>query len=200
MKFDSSLRLFPMTAMIGGAFSAQAATNWAQTQPRPVTTSTATESMTMQDGEGIHIAISLQVRDKTGLDALSEAVIAGRMRPISSAEFMSRFAPSQSNVNAVVTHLKKAGFINIEVAPNNMLITAEGSADTVKAAFNVGMKVFNANGLDDYAGTSNVLVPQELSGIVLAVHGLQTVHMAPMMLSKAEGVTAGPDARLALAA
>jgi pseudomonalisin/xanthomonalisin len=195
MKFNSSLKLLPMAAMIASAFSAQAATNWAQTHSHPVDTSMATEGSAMQAGEGIHIAVSLQVRDKAGLDALSEAVIAGKSRPVSSAEFMSRFAPAQSSVNAVVAHLKKAGFINIEVAPNNMLVTADGSAGTAKAAFNVDMKHYNVNGRDAYAATSDVLVPQELSDIVLAVHGLQTVHMAHTTLAKQEGVTAKPDAQ-----
>ena len=196
MKFSSSLKLLPMAAMIAGAFGAQAsATTWVQTQSHPVDTSMATPGVAMQAGESIHIAVSLQVRDKTALDAFSASVIAGTSRPISSAEFMSRFAPTQKSVDAVVAHLKKAGFINIEVAPNNMLVTADGNAGTAKAGFNVDMKHYNVNGRDAYAATTDAVVPQELGSIVLAVHGLQTVHLSHTTLVKAAPKAATPNAK-----
>ncbi len=196
MKFSSSLKLLPMAAMIAGAFGAQAsATTWVQTQSHPVDTSMATPGVAMQAGESIHIAVSLQVRDKTALDAFSASVIAGTSRPISSAEFMNRFAPTQKSVDAVVAHLKKAGFINIEVAPNNMLVTADGNAGTAKAGFNVDMKHYNVNGRDAYAATTDAVVPQELGSIVLAVHGLQTVHLSHTTLVKAAPKAATPNAK-----
>ncbi len=195
MTFSSSLKLLPMAAMIAGAFSAHAATTWVATQSHPVDTSMATAGMAMQAGEAVHIAVSLQVRDKAGLDAFSEAVIAGKSRPVSSAEFMSRFAPTQQSVDAVVAHLQKAGFVNVEVAPNRMLVTADGTAGTAKAAFNVDMKHYNVNGRDAFAATTDAVVPQELGGIVLAVHGLQTVHLSHTTLVKAAPAGLTPNAK-----
>lgn len=191
----STLKLLPMAAMMATSFGTQAATSWVHTQSHPVDTSMATEGVAMQAGEPVHIAVSLQVRDKAALDALSEAVATGKSRPITSAEFMSRFAPEQKNVDLVVAHLKKAGYINVEVAPNHMLVTAEGNAGTAKAAFNVDMKHYNVNGRDAYAATTDVVVPSELGGVVLAVHGLQTVHLAHTMLVKTDDASARPQAQ-----
>ncbi len=196
MKFSSSLKLLPMAAMIVTAFGAQAASAWVQTQSHPVDTSMATEGMTMQAGEPVHIAVSLQVRDKAGLDAFSEAVIAGKSHPLSHAEFMSRFAPTQKSVDAVVAHLKKAGFVNVKVASNRMLVTADGTAGTAKAAFNVDMKHYDVNGRKAYAATSDAVVPEELGNIVLGVHGLQNIYLSHTMLVKAQTKAATPEAKI----
>ena len=185
MKFRTSFTMLPMAAMLATAFGAQAATNWVPTQSHRVDTSMAMESTAMLAGEPIHIAVSLRVRDKAGLDALSAAVIAHKSRPISSHEFRRRFAPTQASVEAVVAHLKRAGFVNVVVAPNRMLVTADGNAGTAKAAFNVDMKHYQVHGRTAYAAVNDAVVPPELGDIVLAVHGLQTVHMAHTMFVKA---------------
>lgn len=39
-------------------------------------------------------------------------------------------------MTAVADYLRKSGFVNIEVAPNRLLVSARGTADTVKTAFN----------------------------------------------------------------
>ena len=147
MKFSSNLKMLPLAAMMAAAFGAQAAsTECVQTHTHAVYTSVAREGLAMHSGESVHVAVSLQVRDKAGLDTLSESVVAGRSRPITSTEFMSRFAPTQQHVDAVVSHLRKADCTNIEVAANNMLITADGSTGTARSAFQVEMKHFSMSG------------------------------------------------------
>jgi len=192
MKFSSNLKMLPLAAMLSTAFGAHAmTTSWVPTHSHAVDTSIATEGLAMQTGEEVHIAVSLQVRDKAGLDALTESVVAGKARPITSEEFQLRFAPTQASVDAVVSHLKKAGFINIEVAPNRLLVTADGSAGTAKSAFNVEMKHFNVKGRDAFANTNDPVVPEELGGIVLGVHGLQTVYKAHTAHVKADDAAIG---------
>jgi len=179
MKFDANLKLLPLAALLAAAFEVQAgATSWASTHSHAVDTSIAEEGTAMQAGEDVHVAVSLQVRDKAGLDVLTESVIAGKSQPIGSSEFQSRFAPTQANVDAVVAHLKKAGFINVDVAANRMLVTADGSVGTAKAAFNVDMKHYKVGSRDAFANINDPVVPQELANIVLGVHGLQNVYMS----------------------
>jgi xanthomonalisin len=76
-------------------------------------------------------------------------------------------------VQAVVTHLKASGFTNIKVAPNNMLVSADGTAASANAAFNANMKTFSYKGKAHFANASDVTVPQALGGIVDGVLGLQ---------------------------
>ena len=195
MKISTSLKLLPMAAMIATTFGAQAATAWVKTESHPVDTSMATEGVAMQAGEPVHIAVSLRVQDKAALDAFSASVIAGKSRPVTSEEFMTRFAPTQKSVDALVAHLKRAGFVNIDVAPNRMLVTADGNAATAKSAFNVDMKHYNVSGRDAFAAINDAIVPEELGSVVLGVHGLQTVHMAHTMRVKAAPEAATPLAK-----
>jgi pseudomonalisin/xanthomonalisin len=188
MKFSSNLKMVPIAALMLTAFgaSAQTAPAWVSTQSHAPDVSVATPGVAMQAGEAIHIAVSLQVRDKAGLDAFTAGLIAGTSsQPLTSAQFLSQYAPTQDQVNAVVAHLTKNGFVNIVVAPNNLLVTADGSAGTAKAAFNVNMQHFNVQGRNAYANLNDPVVPQALGNIILGVHGLQTVHLSHTSLVKA---------------
>lgn len=152
---------------------------WMPTHSHAPDVSLATPGAALQAGEEIHITVSLQIRNKSRLDALTAKLIAGTSTAtLSSAAFLSQYAPSPDQVSAVVAHLTQTGFINIVVSPNRLLITADGSAATAKAAFNTELKHFTVEERSAYANVTDPLVPKALSGIVLAVHGLQTVHLA----------------------
>jgi len=162
--------------------SAQAAEGWAATRTLKHDVGNAAEGLAMQAGEAVHVAVALKLRDKAGLDALTTALMSGRSsRHITSAEFMARHAPTDAQVAAVVAHLSKAGFVNIKIAGNHMLVSADGTAATVKAGFNAELRHFAVEGRDAYANVTDAQVPAHLAGIVSAVHGLQSVHVAHTM-------------------
>jgi pseudomonalisin/xanthomonalisin len=196
MKFRSNVKMVPIAAMLAVAFgvSAQAsAGTWVQTHSHAADVTGATEREAVQAGEPVHIAVSLQVRNKAALDSLVEAIASGRSnRTLSSEEFKAQFSPTQEQVNAVVRHLQKAGFRNIEVEANNMMIRADGTAGTAKSAFNVDMKHFEKNGVRSIANVNDPVVPEELGGIVLSVHGLQTMHRMHKTMVKSDLIS---DAR-----
>jgi pseudomonalisin/xanthomonalisin len=150
----------------------------------------------MQAGEAVSIAVSLQVPNKAALDAYTANVIAGKAAPLSSAQFLSRFAPTPAQVNAVVSYLQQSGFVNIKVAANNLVVTADGTAGAAQAAFNVSMQHFTTSqGRAAYANINDPVVPASLGNIVLSVHGLQNIYtMQPQMLrasQKASGTEVG---------
>ncbi len=193
MKFRSNVKMVPIAAAMVAAFgvsSSAMATTWVPTQSHAADVSGAVAGEAMQNGESLHIAVSLQVRNKPTLDALVAAIASGQSsHTLSSAEFKSQFAPTQDQVNAVVSHLQKAGFVNIEVAANNMLVTADGNAGTARNAFNVEMRHFERNGVKSYAAVSDPVVPAELGGIVLSVHGLQTLHRMHRTMVKSDAIS-----------
>jgi len=167
--------------------AAQASQGWASTKTLKHDVGAATEGLAAQAGEKIHVAVALQLRNKGELDALTADLMAGRSsRHISTDEFKSRFAPSVASVDAVVAHLTKAGFVNVTVAPNRLLVSADGTAATVKAAFNTGLRHYLVDGRDAYANEADAQVPAHLAGIVSAVHGLQNVHTARTLHKVAE--------------
>ena len=123
----------------------------------------------------VHVAVSLKVRDKAGLDRLVAALAAGRSRTrLSADETRARFAPAQARVDAVVAHLREAGFTRVQVAPNRLLVTADGTAAAAQRAFNTELHALDSNGRRGHVNVSDAQVPRRLADVVLAVHGLST--------------------------
>jgi subtilase family serine protease len=160
-----------------GCISAQAAQTWALTQTKAPEIRNGVHLGAMRDGEQVHVAVALKLRNKAELDQLTAQITAGQHAPISPAEFKTRFSPTDAQVQAVVDHLKANGFTNIEIAPNHLLVSADGLHSAVKAAFKTELHQYNVNGRVAYANTAEAQVPAQLADAVLAVHGLQTVHM-----------------------
>jgi xanthomonalisin len=127
----------------------------------------------------LHVAVSLRLRHPDELQSFLGAVttpgnpLYGRF--LTPAQFKARFAPTHAQVDAVVAHLRQAGFTNIEVAPNNLLISADGNAGAASTGFHTSIKRFNANGREYFANDTPALVPAALGDSVQAVLGLQNV-------------------------
>ena len=199
MKSNTQFKMLPVAALLLSTFalSVQAAEAWAPTKTRAFNQATvqsisaakAVHGQALAASEAVHIAVSLQLRNKKDLDGLTHSIMTGKSRDyLSRAQFMSRHAPTADQVKAVVDHLKQAGFSNIQVAENNLMVTADGNAAGVKAAFNTDMHHFSVNGRDAHANIADAMVPSSLSGIVLAVHGLQNVHMKHATYKKLNGL------------
>jgi subtilase family serine protease len=129
----------------------------------------------------IHIEVSLKLRNTAALDSFIEA--AGQpnaaARVMSPDQFAAQHSPTAEQAQAVVNFLTQSGFTHIVVAPNRLLVSADGTADIVQTAFQISLaRVRTADGRDAFANTDDVRVPTNLQGIVLAVLGLQTVHQA----------------------
>ena len=135
----------------------------------------------------IHIEVALKMRDRAGLDAFIESAhsaqkLTGERPMLSTDDFMVRHAPSEEQARAVVDFLTSAGFRNIVVAPNRMLVSADGSADIAQTAFQTSLaRVQTKDGRDTYANTDAVRIPVALKDIVLSVIGLQDVHRPHVM-------------------
>lgn len=170
--------------------SAQATESWAATRTLKHDVGAATEGLAVQPGQSVHVAVSLKMRHQDEMDALTAALLAGKsQRHITPAEFLARFAPTQAQVQAVVQHLSQAGFVGIEVAPNRMLVSANGTAGTVQKAFNTALRHYEVEGRTAYANVADAQVPAHLAGIVNAVHGLQNLHTAHTMLAQPDAST-----------
>ena len=186
-----ALSALALAAFVAAA-PARAGEGWAATHTFAHPVGEAVAGLAAQPGEAVQVAIVLNARNKPALDTLTDAILAGRSHAyLSSQEFLDRFAPTQKQVDAVVAHLRAAGFINVEVAGNRMVVTADGTAATAKAAFKAELRHFKVDGRDAIANTTDARVPAHLAGIVNAVHGLQDVHTAHTMFVKADAVTEG---------
>ncbi|MDE0853850.1 MAG: S53 family peptidase [Nevskia sp.] len=160
--------------------TAQAA--WHGTASHAQVLQNATQLGAMPDTAPMRVTISLKLQNKAALDSFVEAshslVSRDYGRVLSDEEFNAGYAPSSRQVQAVTDYLGRAGFSNIQAAPNNLLVTAEGRRSLVEAAFNTRIMQFQYLGQVVHANVQDAQVPDELDGIVLAVTGLQNANTA----------------------
>jgi pseudomonalisin/xanthomonalisin len=142
------------------------------------------------DSQTVHIALGLHLRNEAALDRfLAQAATPGSPlygSSMSSTQFITRHAPSAASAQAVVRFLANHGFTNIQVAPNRLLVTADGPARSIRAAFRTSLRRYFVDGRIAFANTAGARVPRGLSGIVQSVLGLQTVDIAQPMYQVAD--------------
>ncbi|MGH8126894.1 MAG: Ig-like domain-containing protein [Gammaproteobacteria bacterium] len=130
---------------------------------------------TLASSKAMHVALSLKLRNQSKLDAF----LANPHHPIlTPAQFTARFSPTAEQAQAVATFMKKAGFSNVTIAPNRLMVSGDATASTVQSAFQTRLvSVQTHDGRLAYANSSAPKVPTALQGTVLAVLGLQNVHV-----------------------
>jgi subtilase family serine protease len=115
-------------------------------------------------------------RNESAVKALAKAV----SNPVSASyghyltphEFRQRFAPSQSDVNAVRSWLQSRGFQVGYVPQNNHYVAAEGTVAQADAAFGVTLNEYRYKGMTLRAPASALTIPSSLAGVVESVVGL----------------------------
>lgn len=178
-------------ATVGAAAQAQQWVATATKAPRLVSTDkvattqaavvNATHIAALQAGAQVQVVVALKLRNKADLDNVGAQVMAGRARPLAPEAFKQTYAPTDAQVKAVTDYLSKQGFVHISVSDNKLFVTADGTAGAVKGAFNTELHTYNVDGRTAFGNASDVSVPAALGDIVLAVHGLQDIHMAHTM-------------------
>ena len=132
----------------------------------------------------VHIEVVLKLRNRDVLDAFNANNAKNQAhgmaaQPMGRDQFLANHAPTQAQAQAVANYLASMGYKNIVIAPNRMLVSADGSAATASKAFQTSMaQVRTHDGRMAYANTSEALIPAALKDSILAVTGLQTVHIA----------------------
>lgn len=196
MKLNEQIKLLPLTALslaLAAATGLAHAETWVPTATKaPVVAAgvaagaSIQQQAIMQAGISTHVVVALKLRNKEDLDALTGAMVAGRaVTPLTKEQFMERHAPTAAQAQKVAEHLKRSGFINVSVSDNRLLVSADGTAGSVKTAFNTELRNYTIDGRTAFANVSDAAVPQSLGDTVMSVHGLQTVHMYHTMAKPA---------------
>ena len=189
MILKEQMKLLPLALLALTATSGvDAAETWVPTATKaPVVSGATTQQQAlMQAGIATHVVVALKLRNKSDLDALTGDIVAGRnVQPLTREQFMDRYAPTAAQAQRVADHLKRSGFINVTVSDNRLLVSGDGTAGSVKTAFNTELRNYTVNGRTAFANVSDAAVPQSLGDTVMAVHGLQTIHMYHTMAKPA---------------
>ena len=152
---------------------------WQATNTKALEAREAVQLGAMPGDEKISITLALNLRNKNQLIETTAKILSGAStRIMPREEFANLHAPTSDQAASAVLYLQQHGFRNIVLAENRLLVTADGTVGTIKEAFQAELHYFNANGRLAYANVTDAQIPPSLSGIVLAILGLQTVHMA----------------------
>lgn len=166
----SPLPSVPAAGSTGGAHSAAITTappGWASTSTLGATVANATDLGALSASTPLTVRVALGIHNAS---ALASAIQSGQR--FTDSQLMATYAPTQSDVNAVTTYLKSQGFTNISVAPNHLLVSADGTAAQADSAFNTSLHAFSAGGQTLYSNVTDAYVPTSLNGIAVAVLGL----------------------------
>ena len=158
--------LSALTASVFALSAHAAATEaWVATSTKAHDPRTAQHIAPLKSGEQVDVVVSLKLRNKADLDALTAKLMAGApgVRPLTSAEFMAQYAPTAAQAQAVVAYLRAQGFTNIDVAPNNLLISATGTAGAIRTAFKADLHEYNVDGRRAYANRTTPTLPASVA-------------------------------------
>ncbi|KVO22515.1 protease pro-enzyme activation domain-containing protein [Burkholderia ubonensis] len=192
LPLPSPRRLACAWPLVLAAGAAHGATDWVDTHTKAFLTGpqlmarSATPSLELAAGETTNVVVSLKLRNAAQLKQLARDVnrpgSAQYRKFLTHDQFLANYAPTDAQVQSVVDHLRKSGFVDIEVAPNRLLVSARGTAGTVKAAFNTSLVHFQFAGRSGFANASTAQVPRALGDVVGSVLGLQNVARAHPLL------------------
>jgi len=145
----------------------------------------------------MHVVVSLKLRNKAQLDSfVAKAEQPGTpvaQRSMTPEQFAAQYSPTQAQAQAVADYLTKAGYKNVTIAPNRLLVEGDATSDTVRATFNTNFEsVHTHDGRTAYHNTSPVMIPAALQDTVQAVLGLDNVHLSHIFAVRAHADTSHP--------
>ncbi|WP_246792118.1 S53 family peptidase [Burkholderia perseverans] len=182
-----------------GASAAQAATQqgWTTTRTKaflplvqPASASAASlaqaagaaqtaQPIALANGAIVHVTVGLKLRNEAQLDAFLAKLQHGGAGTLTPEQFAAQYGPTQQQADAVAQHLRASGFTNVQIAPNRLFVTADGTAGTVKQGFNTTLEQFTTGtGRRVFANAQDAQVPSALGNVVDTVLGLQNVVVA----------------------
>lgn len=187
MQFKEQLRngvvsACAILALASATPAARAQNAWAPTATLaiPVVALTgATDIAPLAGSQPLTVRLGLAVQNKSALLSFVSAVT-NPANPLygqylKPRQFAEHYAPSHAQVDSVVHYLTRAGFTDITVEPNRLLISATGTAQMASTAFNTSLEQMSINGVTGFVNITPALVPAALGGLVTSVLGLNTV-------------------------
>ncbi|MES2390443.1 MAG: S53 family peptidase [Acidobacteriota bacterium] len=125
------------------------------------------------------VRLGLNIQNKSALEAYVKSVndpsspIYGQF--LTPAQFTAQYAPSATQVQQAVSFLQSAGFTNITVEPNNLIVSADATAAVASSAFHTPLEQYTQFGQLVYGNTLAPQIPAALQNVVGAVLGLNTI-------------------------
>ncbi len=139
----------------------------------------ATAIGSLAPSTAMHVVVGLQEQNANQVQPTLRAMLTPGNSlygtSLTVEQFVTKFGATTAQVNAVKSFLSDAGFTNVTAADNQLLVEADGTAAVVQSAFNTTLEEYSINGATVYLNSAPAQVPTSLSGIVIAVLGLNNV-------------------------
>src|ERR1700733_3800179 len=183
-----------LLSQAGLAQTASAQTTWVDTATKGISASqliSATDLGLAPGDQAITVRVALKIQNQAALlnyiTSINNPTSANYGQTLTPAQFAATYAPSIAQVQQVTNYLASAGFGDIAVEPNNLLISATGTVQQASAAFNTSIEQFNQLGGVVFGNTQPAEVPASLGSIVSAVLGLNTMgRMKPTLMARSQ--------------
>jgi pseudomonalisin len=127
----------------------------------------------------VHVVVGLQPQNASQFQPTLQAMLTPGNPLYGTSftlqQFVDEFGATPAQVQAVENYLTSAGFTNITVADNQLLIDGYATAGQVESAFNTSLSEYSVNGTTVFVNTTAAEVPASLSGVAIAVLGLNNI-------------------------
>ena len=195
MRYPTSLAAALFAATLASTFPiASAQTAWISTATRGISVAqlaSAADYGPLPSDQAMTVRVALKLQNQAALNTyirnINDPTNPLYGQSLTTAQFAATYAPSSAQVQQVVSYLQGAGFTNVTVEPNNLIVSADGTAAQASAAFNTPIEQFAQFGNLVYGNTAPAQVPASLSGIVAAVLGLNSIgQMKPTLVTRSQ--------------
>src|SRR5258708_38078027 len=121
---------------------------WHATATKAETLVDATDLGRTAAATPLRIVLSLNLRNRGALEqGIRDGVV------LTPAAFTASYAPTAAQAGAVAAYLSGAGFTDVSVASNRLLVTATTTAAQAAAVFNTPIESYRQHGRAVYANT-----------------------------------------------
>jgi subtilase family serine protease len=94
-------------------------------------------------------------------------------------QYADQFGVSQADAQKIQEWLQGEGFTSVQVAKSRERVYFNGTAEQVKTVFQTPIHYYRRDGVTHYANASAPFIPNELTGMVTSIRGLNDFHPKP---------------------
>jgi kumamolisin len=153
----------------------------------------ATRTGELASGQRLSLEVSLNVRDKAGLDAfvrsVSDPKSALYKHYLTVAQYAARYGATDAQIAQVTSYLKSEGLSVGQVTANHLTVPVSGTASQVEKAFDVSLSTYRSAGHSFYANASAPSLPASIASVVGGVAGLDDEALHTSYLEQSKAVT-----------
>lgn len=148
----------------------------------PAAVGTATDLGAVDATTPLTLQVALRMHDIEGLRSLAQTIdAASGEQPatvLTHAEVVSRFSPSVSEADAVVSWLRALGFSQVQASSDRTLVSVETTVGEANRAFLVSIHDFVVDGAVFKAPTTEPMVPSSIAPFLSSIVGLSDTEVS----------------------